>query len=337
MRIVVVGATGNIGTSLLPILSDDPAVDSIVGVARRPPDDLRLAKLSWHAADIVHDDIDQVLTGADACVHLAWEIQPSHDAFALARTNVHGTARLLEAVNRTDVPAFIYSSSIGTYARGPKDRAVDESWPATGIPDSSYSRQKATVEAMLDVLETARSDIRIVRMRPSLICKRGQAAEATRFFLGRLVPQALFAPDRVRLVPDINGLKTQVVHTDDVADAFHRAIRKQVRGAFNIAGEPVVDAKTIADGLDARTVPVPAVVARAAAELSWRLHLQPTDPGWLAMGLATPIMSTQRARDELGWAPRTTSLEAITQLMEGIATDAGGRTPRLEPSRPEGS
>src|SRR5689334_8179226 len=102
MRIVVVGATGNIGTSLLPILSDGPAVDSIVGVARRPPDDLRLAKLSWHAADIVHDDIDLVLTGADACVHLAWEIQPSHDAFALARTNVHGTARLLEAVNRTN-------------------------------------------------------------------------------------------------------------------------------------------------------------------------------------------------------------------------------------------
>ncbi|HEX3298667.1 MAG TPA: NAD-dependent epimerase/dehydratase family protein [Actinomycetota bacterium] len=336
MRIVVVGATGNIATSLLPMLSADPSVDSIVGVARRPPDDLTLAKLSWHAADIVHDDLDPVLAGADACVHLAWEVQPSHDEFALARTNVHGTARLLEAVNRANVPAFVYASSIGTYARGPKNRAVDESWPATGIPDSSYARQKAAVETMLDVVESARSDIRIVRMRPSLICKRGQAAEATRFFLGRLIPRALFRPDRVRMVPDVAGLRTQVIHTDDVADAFHRAIRQPVRGALNVAAEPVIDARTIADVLDARAVPVPAAVARAAVELSWRLHLQPTDPGWLAMGLATPIMSTQRARDELGWAPRMTSIEAVTQLLEGIATDSGEETPRLEPSRREG-
>lgn len=336
MRVVVVGATGNIGTSLLPMLSDDPGMGSIVAVARRPPDDLSFAKVSWHAADITHDDLETVLHGADACVHLAWEVQPSHDEFALARTNVHGTARLLEAVNHANVPAFIYASSVGAYAPGPKDRAVDESWPATGTADSSYSRQKAAVEAMLDVLESARPDVRIVRMRPSLLFKRGQAAEATRFFLGRLVPQELFRPDRVRVVPDVSGLRTQVTHTDDVARAFHLAIQQPVRGAFNIAAEPIVDAQTLARALDARTVPVPAVVARAAIELSWRLHLQPTDPGWLAMGLGTPIMSTQRARDELGWAPRTTSIDAVTQLLEGIASDSGVATPRLEPSQADG-
>lgn len=332
MRIVIVGATGNVGTSLLPMLSDDPNVDSVVGVARRPPD-VALAKVSSRPADISTDDLEPIVRDADVCVHLAWEVQPSHDEYSMARTNVRGTARLIEALTRANVPALVYASSVGTYAHGPKDRAVDESWPATGIPSSSYSRQKAAVETMLDVLESARPDMRIVRMRPSLILKRGQAAEATRFFLGRLVPRALLRPERIRLIPDIAGLRFQVTHTDDVARAFQRAIHAPVKGAFNIASNPILDPETIAAALDARTVPVPVRVARAAAEVSWRLHLQPTDRGWLEMGLETPIMSTQRARTLLDWEPLTSSMDAVTELLDGIATGTGEPTPRLEPLR----
>src|SRR3954447_7465244 len=266
MRIVVIGATGNVGTSLLPMLSDDPEVDRVVGVARRPPN-IGLAKLSWRAADIAVDDLGPIVADADVCVHLAWEVQPSHDEFAMSRTNVRGTARLLEAVIGANVSALVYASSVGAYAHGPKDRAVDESWPATGIANASYSRQKATVETMLDVVESARPDLRLVRMRPSLILKRGQAAEATRFFLGRLVPRTLLRPDRVPIVPDIAGLRFQVTHTDDVARAFHRAIVEPVRGAFNLAADPVLDPQTIARALGARTVGIPPAVARAGAEL----------------------------------------------------------------------
>lgn len=333
MRIVLVGGTGNVGTSLLPMLSDDPAVADIVAIARRRPD-IRLAKVTWRSADISTDDLVPLVAGADACVHLAWEVQPSHDEFAMARTNVHGTARLLEAVTQAGVPAFIYASSVGAYARGPKDPPVDESWPATGIPNASYARQKAAVETMLDVLETARPDMRVVRMRPSLILKGGQGAEATRFFLGRLVPRALVRPEHVGIVPDIPGLRFQVTHTDDVARAFHRAITQPVTGAFNLAAEPVLDMPTIAASLDARTVSVPASVARAAAEVSWRLHLQPTDRGWLEMGLQTPIMSTGRARDVLGWTPQRSAIDVVTELLQGIADGAGEPTPRLRPMQP---
>src|SRR4051812_3577587 len=105
MRIVVIGATGNVGTSLLPMLSDDPEVDRVVGVARRPPN-IGLAKLSWRAADIAVDDLGPIVADADVCVHLAWEVQPSHDEFAMSRTNVHGTARLLKAVIEANVPRW---------------------------------------------------------------------------------------------------------------------------------------------------------------------------------------------------------------------------------------
>jgi UDP-glucose 4-epimerase len=38
MRVVVVGATGNVGTSLLKTLVDEPRVESVLGIARRLPE-----------------------------------------------------------------------------------------------------------------------------------------------------------------------------------------------------------------------------------------------------------------------------------------------------------
>jgi len=51
MRIVVVGATGNVGTSVVEALADEPAVDSVVGVDRRIPR-WEAPKTEWVAADV---------------------------------------------------------------------------------------------------------------------------------------------------------------------------------------------------------------------------------------------------------------------------------------------
>ncbi|MDP9135302.1 MAG: NAD-dependent epimerase/dehydratase family protein, partial [Actinomycetota bacterium] len=78
MRIVVVGASGNVGTSVLDALAGDPAVEEIVGVARRRPS-LTLPKTTWVQADVVDSDLTAILRGADCVIHLAWLIQPSRD------------------------------------------------------------------------------------------------------------------------------------------------------------------------------------------------------------------------------------------------------------------
>jgi hypothetical protein len=76
---------------------------------------------------------------------------------------------------------------------------------------------------------------------------------------------------------------------------------------------------------------VPAGLLRRGAALSFKLRLQPSEPGWVDMALAVPVMDTRRARTELGWEPERSSTDALLDLLEGIREGAGLDTPPLEP------
>jgi nucleoside-diphosphate-sugar epimerase len=325
MRVVVFGATGNIGTSVLAALTADDQVTSVAAVARRPAEE---PAVKWHALDVTRDDLDPVTQGADAVICLPWLIQPSRDLETVRATNVDGSRRVFEAAARTGVPALLYSSSVGAYSPGPKDRAVDESWPTGGIPTSFYSRHKAEVERILDRFEDR---LRVVRMRPALVFKRQAASEIRRLFAGPFLPSPLVRDRLIPVVPDTARLRFQAVHSLDVGEAFRLALHAPVRGAFNLAADPVLDADELGRLLGARPIRVHPGLLRAAADLSWRLRLQPSPPGWVDMALGVPIMSTERARSELGWSPRHSSGEALTELLAGIRDSAGGNTPRLAP------
>jgi UDP-glucose 4-epimerase len=326
MRIVVTGATGNVGTAVLRALGRDPDVDSILGLARRIPE-ARPAKVEWAEADVVSADLAALFRGADAVIHLAWLIQPGRDEETLHRVNVDGSVRVFQAAAQAGVGALIHASSIGAYSRGPKQPPVKEDWPTTGIPSSFYSRHKAACEHALDEIAAEHPELRIVRLRPALIFQRSAATEIRRYFVGPFLPNRLVDRRLLPVVPDVPGLAVQAVHTDDVAEAYRLAVQRDVQGAFNIAADPPLDPPELARILGARRIPVPARVLRALADATFRLHLQPTEPGWLDMGLAVPLMDTTRAREELGWTPRRTSEDALLELMEGLRQGADADTP----------
>ena len=238
MRVVVFGATGNVGTSLLPALAADPAVESILGIARRRPE-LDFPKTEWAVADIADGDLTPLVRDADAVVHLAWLIQPSHEVARLRRTNVDGSIRVFRAVAEANVPALVYASSVGAYSAGQKDRLVDESWPTNGISTSFYARQKAEVERLLDRFERESPTARVVRLRPGLIFKRQAASGIRRLFGGPFLANPLLRPNLIPFVPDLRNLRFQAVHSHDVGEAYRLAVTREVRGAFNIAAEPV--------------------------------------------------------------------------------------------------
>lgn len=330
MRIVVTGATGNVGSATLRALAADDRVDAIVGLARRLPTE-PWPKVTWQAADVARDPLEPLLAGADVVIHLAWLIQPSRDESVTHAVNVDGTQRVLDAAAAAHVPRVVIASSVGAYSPGPKDRRVDENWPTGGTPTSFYARHKAEVERRLDAFEQAQPDTRVVRLRPGLIFQRSAASEIRRLFAGPLLPNALLRPQLIPVVPFPRGLAVQVVHSDDVGDAYRRAaLDPDAQGAYNIAADPVLDADSVARILDARVIPVPPRALRVAADLSWRGRLQPTSPGWLDMGMAVPLMDTTRAQEELGWRPTHTADDAVLELLDGMAHGAGGTTPPLD-------
>jgi UDP-glucose 4-epimerase len=330
VRVVVFGATGNVGTSLLRALEHEERVEEIVGVARRRPR-ISFPRTTWEQANVEYDDLLSIVRGADAVIHLAWRIQPSRDLEAVRRTNVEGSRRVFRAVAEAGVPALVYASSVGAYSPGPKDQLVDERWPTEGVRSSFYARHKAEVERLLDTFERERPDVRVVRLRPALIFKREAAAEVRRLFLGPFLPNALVKPGRLPFVPDIPGLRFQAVHSHDIGDAYRRALVQDAHGAFNIAADPVLDARELSLLLNARPIRIPARAARVAAWLAWKARLQPSPPGWLDLGLQTPLLDASRAREELGWTPQWDAGEALVDLLEGLAGEEGLATPPLDP------
>ncbi len=329
MRVVVTGATGNVGSSVLTALVAEPQVDEIVGIARRVAG-VRVPKTTFVSADVGGDDLAGPLAGADVVVHTAWLLRPSRQRERLHRANVVGTRRVVEAALAAGVGRVVVASSVGAYSLGPKDRPVDESWPTDGIPTSLYSRQKAAVESYLDGVERDHPGLALVRMRKGLVLKRAAASEIAHLFLGPLVPRRLIRPALVPIVPDVERLVAQVVHSDDAGEAYRLAVLGDAVGAFNIATEPQLDVDLLARVLDARPVKVPASVIRAAADLTYRLRLQPTDPGWVDLVLGVPLMDTQRARTELGWTPRHSADDTLAELIGGMADRAGSPEPPLQ-------
>jgi ferritin-like metal-binding protein YciE/nucleoside-diphosphate-sugar epimerase len=329
MKVVVTGATGNAGTSTVKALGESGEIDEIVGLARREPA-WAPPRTSWVEANILSADLGAIFDGADAVIHLAWAIQPSRDAVTLERINVEGSRRVFEAVAAAGVPKLVHASSVGAYSRGPKDREVDEGWPTEGTPTSFYSRHKVAVERELDRFEAGNPETRVVRLRPALIFKDEAATEVRRLFIGPFLPNFLLRRGLLPALPRVERLRFQAVHSEDVGRAYLRAVLADVSGAFNIAAEPPLSPEEMAERIGVRSFPVPARVVRRLADLSWRMRLQPTPPGWLDMALNVPLMSSERAREELGWEPRHSGVEALEELLEGLREGHGAKTPPLE-------
>jgi nucleoside-diphosphate-sugar epimerase len=112
MRIVVTGASGNVGTALLRRLA---AAADEYGTDKR---------------------LRHICEGADCVVHLAWGFQPTRNEEYLHRVGVGRTTALLRAADADGVRQFVHMSSVGAYAAGAHGRAVDETWSTDGIDSS---------------------------------------------------------------------------------------------------------------------------------------------------------------------------------------------------------
>jgi UDP-glucose 4-epimerase len=333
MRVVITGASGNVGTALLRVL---PAEHHVVGVVRRPPVQQGVyQRASWCSVDLTEEnaiaELRQVFDGADVVVHLAWGFQPTRDTRYLTRLGVGGTSAVLQAAHAASVGHLVHMSSVGTYAAGSYGMRVDESWPTTGIQSSPYSRDKSAAEVILDEYEQrlGNASIPIARMRPGFILQRAAASGLMRYALPGYVPMQLVP--WLPLLPLDRRLCIPLVHADDVAEAISRVIEKRAAGPFNLAAEPPIGRDDVAAALGARPVHIPSGVLGALVELSWRARLQHIDRGWLDLAFTVPLLDCSRARGELSWDPKWSSTDALADLLDGVAHRIHADSPPLRP------
>ncbi|HEY7049863.1 MAG TPA: NAD-dependent epimerase/dehydratase family protein [Jatrophihabitantaceae bacterium] len=330
MRVVITGASGNLGTALLRRLRADG--HELVGVSRRrpPPDVEPYSGVRWYPLDLgtadAGDQLADICSGADALVHLAWLIQPTHDRAQLRRANQGGAQAVARAASH--VPHLVNVSSIGAYSRAPRGTWVDESWPAGGVASSSYSVDKVAVERTLEGV----TDV-VTHVRPTLVLQPDAASEIARYFLGPLVPVSLLNAKLFRFAPWPRELRLQFVHADDVAAAVAASLLVRPAGAVNLATDEVFDRAAIRRLFGGVGPPLPVGVVRAAATATWRARLQPIDGGWINLARSVPLLRSDRARTELDWTPKHSGDATLTEFIEALRQRRGHAGPLLSPRR----
>lgn len=300
MRIIILGATGLIGSAVLARLAS--AGHAVVGLARNTGTAARsLPAARFVALDMASatpERLARELEGADAVVNAAGLLQDGPGE-SVAGVHVAGMAALIEACRRAGVRRVVHISAIG----------VD-----TGAP-SDFSRTKQEGDALL-----AASGLDHVILRPSVVVGR-------RAYGGSAMFRGLAALPVFPLFPQTADL--QIVQLDDVAETVAFFVRPEAPAGveLDLAGpERLSLAETIAAyrrwlGFPAaRTVPVPDGIARllyrvgdALGLLGWRPPLRSTvareiargatgDPGpWMRMtGIRPQSLSDALAAEPAG-------------------------------------
>jgi UDP-glucose 4-epimerase len=323
VTVAVTGPTGEIGVSAVTALEREPAVDAIIGMARRSfdPSSRGWLKTSYQQGDILdRAAVDALVAQADVVIHLAFIIMGSRDESA--RVNLEGTRNVFEATVAADRPRrLVYTSSVAAYGyHSDNPVPLTEDVAARGSAEHYYSEQKAACEALLADI-TKDSPLEVYVLRPCVVAGPNATALADAMPWNQLpgpvraVVKAV--PVLKPVVPD-PGYPLQLVHHDDVATAIALAATAPAPpGVYNIAGDGVVTVADVARALGGRPVRVPAVAATAASAAISRVPRVPSMLEWLHTARTSMVMDTTKAKTQLGWRPLRSSAETLEALAAG--------------------
>ena len=290
MKVFVAGATGVLGCLLLPRLL--AGGHSVRGIARRIPAAPPPTGVELLEADLLNDDLIDLVSGCDAVVHIATAI-PSDPASragwdTTAQLRTIGTRRLLDAALACGAQRYLQQSIVMAYRDG-GDAWLDEASPFDESPD------RAIICQPVQVMEKMVSGIASERLAWSIL--RGGAFVGAETAEGALV-ERLRAGENVVAGDGSNFISP--INVNDMASALVAAlVHAPPASVFNIVDQPL----RYCDYVDA-------IADMIGARRPTRLLTLPLPPSWRC--------SNRTAQTVLGWIPR----ERIWPDLEDASTSA---------------
>jgi nucleoside-diphosphate-sugar epimerase len=321
--VLVTGVAGNLGTRLLPMLSEF----RVVGVDMRPPDvslplahfeqlDLGREASCWRLVELLRE------TGATSIIHLAFILDPLRsgvlDVERMWQINVAGTARVMEAVsvvNRTGghVEQFIFPSSVSAY--GPETPgAVNEDAPlrAHTLP---YAIHKRESDEVVRYRAQSLGDCRVYNLRPHIFSGASMqnymvgALRGTPLGKSKRAARMRAAGKRLPLMLPFGKKylekQFQFVHVDDVARLLayllHRPQTDPPMTILNVAGRgESISIQRCAEIANAQVKRVPRAVCRPILGALWKWGISSIPPAALPYMIGSYTMDTTRLQNLLG-------------------------------------
>lgn len=326
LTVAITGPTGEIGLATLHALEDSPAVERVIGIARRPFDPAAhgLTKVTYRRGDVLdRSAVDAAVADADVVIHLAFLI--IGDPEEAQRINLEGSRNVFEATVAAGARSLIYTSSVAAYGfHEDNPQPLTEAVPARGTESFYYSAHKAELEGVLAEV-TADREIDVYVFRPCIVA--GASAPRLVDTMVRMLPLYGQLPLLRRFIADLPflapvvpdpGVRFQLVHNDDVAAALRAAVEGRGEpGAYNLAAEDATSLGGLTRELGWFSLPVPKAALAPLDEVLRRVPGLPVEVAWLSAFMTPVLMDCSKAREELGWEPRMSTAETLAETVRG--------------------
>ena len=301
MRVLVAGGAGYIGSMVSQHLIEAGHTVTIYDNLSKGHRGALPRQAQFELGDILdRARLDEVLGQGpyDAILHFAAFIEAGEsmkDPGQFFHNNVSGSLTLIEAAAAHRVPRFVFSSSAGVYAS--QDRPINESDPIGAA--SVYGHTKRMIEEILGwyhrIYGLSYAALRYFNAAGATD-ERGEAHQPESHLIPLVLQVALGQREAIAIygsdypTPDGTCIR-DYIHITDLATAHVLALlglatrSEMIYNLGNGSGYSVMDVVQAAREITGRPIPI-----RLAAR-------RPGDPARL-------VASSEKARSELGWAPR---------------------------------
>lgn len=232
MKYFVTGATGFIGSLLVKRLADEENDVVILSRGTSTPAGQNGKYISTVRGDIFDMDVlKRGMEGADVVFHLAALVKPtSRDNTLFYKTNVTGTANIVDACEAQGVKRLVVTSTAGTIGYSEDGLPLDETAAYRSDYDTEYERTKALTEQM--VLNRNDGGVEIMVVNPSRVFGPGNLSVSNS--VTKMIKW--YCRGIWRIIPGDGSSKGNYTFVDDVVNGHILAARHGVNGERYILG-----------------------------------------------------------------------------------------------------